>query len=296
MNEINNSSNKYFVLAFILLVFLIEGVLFYVGNQKENQRILNEEKRIETLGSKLEQVPVLAQAFSVYDMALQKEIYGKNQNEPLPIASLAKTIGVIVALNAYESDDVISISEKAVRQAGDSGLFVNEKWNVEDLAKITLIASLNDGIFAFEEQGEDLIKIMNEKAQKIGMENSIFFNTTGLDIDKDMAGAYASALDANLMASFAYQSYPEIFNATIFPEMKITSVSGFEHTIKNTDIILDKIPNILFSKTGYTALAGGNLTIIFKNKDSHDIVITVLGSTFNGRFSDMENLVRALYN
>jgi D-alanyl-D-alanine carboxypeptidase len=51
------------------------------------------------------------------------------------------------------------------------------------------------------------------------------------------------------------------------------------------------MPNILFSKTGYTVLAGGNLTIIFKDKMKHDIAITVLGSTISGRFSDMEKLV-----
>ena len=52
----------------------------------------------------------------------------------------------------------------------------------------------------------------------------------------------------------------------------------------------------IFSKTGNTTLAGGNLTIIFKNKIGHNMAITLLGSTEEGRFSDMEKLVEIAYN
>ncbi|MEK7104417.1 MAG: hypothetical protein AAB868_00065, partial [Patescibacteria group bacterium] len=54
------------------------------------------------------------------------------------------------------------------------------------------------------------------------------------------------------------------------------------------------IPNILFSKTGLTPLAGGNLTVIYKNKYGHNIAITILGSTSEGRFSDIERIVNML--
>ena len=77
---------------------------------------------------------------------------------------------------------------------------------------------------------------------------------------------------------------------------KLKSESGFYHTIKNTDYILDNIPDILFSKTGFTPLAGGNLVIIYKNEYGHEMAITVLGSTMDGRFTDVEKIVSTLYN
>ena len=128
------------------------------------------------------------------------------------------------------------------------------------------------------------------------MENTLFFNFTGLDIDNGFAGAYASAQDVNVMALYAFKAYPEIFGASVMPEINIKSESGVNHNIKNISNILDKIPNILFSKTGLTPLAGGNLTVIYKNKYKHIIAITVLGSTEEGRFYDVEKIVDTLYN
>ncbi|MBK5215565.1 MAG: hypothetical protein JJE53_02020, partial [Candidatus Pacebacteria bacterium] len=106
--------------------------------------------------------------------------------------------------------------------------------------------------------------------------------------------SYSSAKDANIMAVAAYQAFPDIFNVTSLPEIEIPSNSGITHKAPNTDTILTKVPNILFSKTGYTTLAGGNLTVIFKNKENHLIAVTMLGSTIEGRFSDMIKLISIL--
>jgi D-alanyl-D-alanine carboxypeptidase len=135
---------------------------------------------------------------------------------------------------------------------------------------------------------------MNEKAEEIGMQNFAFLNSTGLDVNEASSGAYASAKDVNLLNAQALQAFPEIFFSTTFDEAVIISDSGIKHKVKNTDIITEKIPNLLFSKTGYTKLAGGNLSVIFKDKEEHLIAITVLGSTMDGRFSDMEKLVNVL--
>lgn len=287
---------------------MLEVVLFSVGQNKINLEIEKEKIRVEKIQKTFDDLPIMAKAISIYDITDGEEIYGKNQNESLPFASLAKTMTILVALENYSVDDTILISRNAIKQAGNSGLFVNEKWNISDLAKITLVASLNDSAYAFTENIENSLEKMNNKAKSIGMSNTKFLNSTGLDlpaqagIDEGIAGlpvqagAYSSALDANRMAIYAFKIYSEIFSATVLPEMNIKSESGFEHKIINTNIILDKIPNILFSKTGYTELAGGNLSIIFKNKNDHEIAITILGSTFDGRFSDMENLVNTLYN
>ena len=112
---------------------------------------------------------------------------------------------------------------------------------------------------------------MNKKAKEIGMNNAIFFNATGLDLNEKTSGAYASAKDVNIMNERALKMYPKIFLETTFSKIKIKSISGVEHFVENTNIIADKIPNLLFSKTGYTQLAGGNLGIIFRNKENHEI-------------------------
>ncbi len=285
------TQNKKYLFVFIIACILLQAILFSLGNLKYTREFDREEKQFTQTENALMNVNVEAKAFSVYDATLNREIYGKNQNIPLPLASLTKTITMLTVFSEHNFNKIISIPGDALYQEGDSGLFANEKWKMGDLAQLTLISSANDGAYALAENTENVLDKMNSKAKRIGMKNTYFLNFTGLDIDKSTAGAYGSALDANIMASFALQAMPDIFNITILPGIVLKSESGFTHEVQNTDIITKKIINLLFSKTGYTSMAGGNLSIIFKNKDGHNIAITVLGSSFIGRFSDMENLV-----
>ena len=284
-------------LLYVILFFIaLEAILFYSNNYKINKAITLENTKLIQTQQALASVPVEAKAVSVYDVTQKKTLYGKNDDVAMPLASLAKIMTIIAALNTYNPDDTISISQNAINQAGDYGLFANEKWKVGDLAKLTLVVSSNDGAYAFSENIPDFLNKINEKAKKIGAQKALFLNSNGLDLSASQAGAFATASDVNQMAVFAYDDYPYIFGATILPEIHLKSVSGFEHTFKNTDTILSDIPDLLFSKTGFTNIAGGNLCIIFKNKSGHEIAITILGSTFDGRFNDMKKLVEVMDN
>ncbi|MCX6751739.1 MAG: hypothetical protein NT161_03195 [Candidatus Nomurabacteria bacterium] len=278
----------------ILIILALEAILFSVGNDKLNLAFFNNENNLTKIQNILANIPVQAKAFSIYDETSNIKIYGKNDEIEMPIASLVKIMTVVTALNNHNMNDVISISPEALKQEGEYGFFVNEKFKIEDLAKFTLVGSANDGAYALTENIDNFLQKMNDKAVKIGMENTLFFNFTGLDIDNEFAGAYASAQDVNVMALYVFEEYPEIFGASIMPEINIKSESGVNHDIKNTSNILDKIPDILFSKTGLTPLAGGNLTIIYKNKYGHNIAITILGSSSEGRFSDVEKIISVL--
>ena len=135
---------------------------------------------------------------------------------------------------------------------------------------------------------------MNQTAKKLGLEHSLFLNSTGIDINNDRIGAFASAKDIDILAGYAYKTYPEIFHATALPEIETSALSGEFHKIYNTNYVLGKLPNILMSKTGNTVMAGGNLVIIFKDNEGHEIAVSVLGSTAEGRFFDMEKIINVL--
>ena len=283
-------------LFFILIIFALEAILFSIGNEKLDTAFLNKENEFVKIQKALADIPVQAKAFSVYDETLNRKIYGKNDNAIMPIASLAKIMTIVTILNNRNTDDTILVSAKAIKEEGDYGLFVNEKFKIRDLAKFTLIGSANDGAYALSESKNNLLEKINNKVRKIGMQNTLFLNFTGLDINENFSGAYASAQDVNVMTMYALKTYPEIFKASVLPEINVKSESGFDHNIKNTNNIIDKIPNLLFSKTGFTPLAGGSLTVIYQNEYGHNIAITVLGSTLEGRFSDIEKIIDTLYN
>ncbi len=286
------------LLIVVVIIVALVAILFSTQNHKIREKAQMEELHAEDLQSKLDNTPIIAKAVSVYNITKNNKIYSKNDQIALPIASLAKILTVTMALNNHRhigGPDFTYITPEAINQAGDFGLFANEKWNINDLAKLTLIVSANDGAYTLA-SGPDFIQKLNEKAKKIGAENTLFLNPTGLDLDLTHPGAFASAEDVNTMAMYALADYPEIFEATRASEINFTSLSGFQHNFKNTNIIIDKIPNLIFSKTGFTDAAGGNLTVIFKNTKGEEVLITVLGSTFAGRFDDMETLVNILYN
>ena len=294
----NNHNHLYFAVFFVALT----AILFWTGNVKSNLVFLNEELRMKNITRVLDELLIEAQAFSVYDADRWQEIYGKNSDVSLPIASLAKTLPLAVAFGELGGEKVITLSPRAIKEAGDFGLFVYEKWNTGDLIKFTMMSSANDGVYALSESMPEILVKVNEKAKKIGMNNFYFGSVTGLDLIDETtkkskeATAFASAKDANMMAIYAWKLRPEIFGASAVQELELTSLSSFVHQVKNTNVILNKIPDVLFSKTGYTELAGGNLSVIFKNRRGETLAVTLLGSTFFGRFSDMEQIIGVLYN
>jgi len=284
------------LLILVVIVLALEAGFFVHGNVKIQQQIKLEEQHEQKLATTLDGLPVLAKAVSVYDVTQNKEIYDKNGNISMPIASITKTMTVLVALNNHKLNDVVSIPMDAITQEGDYGFLKDEKWYMSDLAKVTLIASANDGAYALTAEDPNFINEMNARAHMMGMNDTIFASPTGLDIDATHPGGVISAIDANMMAVFALKEFPQIFWVTTVPDLKIASLSGFTHDFVNTDTVIGSIPNLLFSKTGYTDLAGGNLTIIFKTPKGEEYAVTLLGSTYEGRFTDMESIVNLLYN
>ena len=133
---------------------------------------------------------------------------------------------------------------------------------------------------------------MNELVQQLGLTNTYYLNDNGLDISTTQSGAYGSAHDMAMLFAYAASTSPATFAATTQPSVTVHSTTGVAATGVNTDTALDQIPGIIMGKTGYTDLAGGNLAVVF-NTAGHEVVAVVLGSTQDGRFSDMEQIVPA---
>jgi D-alanyl-D-alanine carboxypeptidase len=77
----------------------------------------------------------------------------------------------------------------------------------------------------------------------------------------------------------------------------VTAISeqGIPHTFANTNQDVEHIPNLLLSKTGFTDLAGGNLVVVYDAGINHPVAIVVLGSTEEGRFTDVKTLLNATF-
>lgn len=289
-------------IIFSLFIVVIFATCFFVQKNNLNKNatlLINEETKkrenITKLRNQIEEIQIKAKAVSVYNLKENKTIYGKNENQILPIASLTKIMTALVLLEEDFYNAVIVDSE-SIKATGDNGLQEGEIWKPQDLIKFSLITSSNDGIVALTQNNKNFIQKMNDKSKFLNLSTLSFKNPTGLDEGEHTAGGYGSAKEINKLAGYSYAKHPEIFYSTALNNIILKSKNGTIYKPQNTNIIIQNIPNLLFSKTGFTHIAGGNLTIIFENKNKQKIAITILGSSFEGRFKEMEKLVELLYN
>ena len=135
---------------------------------------------------------------------------------------------------------------------------------------------------------------MNNKAYELGLSNMSFLNESGLDIyNETEASAVGSAEDVAKMFDYTLTYHKDILEPTAQKEYTVTSLDGHTHIAKNTNKVLNEIPGIIGSKTGYTDIAGGNLAVVIDPGINQPFIIVVLGSTFEERFSDVVTLAEA---
>jgi D-alanyl-D-alanine carboxypeptidase len=102
-------------------------------------------------------------------------------------------------------------------------------------------------------------------------------------------GGYGSALDVAKLFAKVYVSAPAIFENTTKSISTIGSSDG-NNTAKNTNEGASHIPGLVASKTGFTDLALGNLGVVVEMGPANPVVIVVLHSSKEGRFTDVEKL------
>jgi D-alanyl-D-alanine carboxypeptidase (penicillin-binding protein 5/6) len=137
---------------------------------------------------------------------------------------------------------------------------------------------------------------MNDRAYSLGLTDTHFVNATGLDQPNGRSGNVGSAKDVARLMAYTWKHAPLALDATTALTTAYTSEDGFIHTAENTNEYVYHTPGLLGSKTGYTKLAGGNLSVIYNSGLSHPVVVVVLGSTREGRFKDVDTLVDATYD
>lgn len=283
---------KYFV--HVLFCFFIASILVF-WLLLNSEQTLKEKKVAARKPDPFATLEVEAKSAVVWDTINQREIFTKNPDEPLPLASLTKVMTAVIAKENLNDDQNIEITTDDLKAEGDSKLVVGDNWTVKNLRDFTLLTSSNDGALALASviaAEPQFVATMNQKAQSIGLLSSKFFNENGLDINTDRGGAYGSAKDMATLFEYTLKNYPEILEATRYKNLEFQSAQK-NYPAENTNSFVDQIPNLLASKTGYTDLAGGNLVVAFDAGLGRPIIISVLGSSAEGRFSDALKLVDA---
>ena len=226
------------------------------------------------------------------DYHSEKILFEKGSDDKIYPASMTKIMTAIVTFDLLKSgqtslDELITISEKAWRmsQSGYSSMFImlNDQVSVEDLLKGIIIVSGNDACVALAEglsgTEKDFVILMNEKAEELGMYNTNFNNSSGINDAEN----YSTVRDILKMSRYMIENYPEYYS--YFKDTTFTwdRTGGDPITQGNRNPLLYKNIGVDGIKTGFLTVEKYSLASSMKSGERRITAIVSGFETKNSR-------------
>ncbi|WP_241156870.1 D-alanyl-D-alanine carboxypeptidase family protein [Bacillus sp. FJAT-42376] len=221
---------------------------------------------------------VSAKSAILIEQGTGRVLLSKNENEKLRIASITKIMTAILAIESGKLDENVTVSSRAVYTEGSSiYLQAGEKIKLRELVYGLMLRSGNDAAVAIAEHVggslEGFVYKMNEKAEEIGMSNTLFANPHGLDDHEKM---YSTAYDMALLMRYA-------MNNPIFKEVSGTEIhrspnpnEKWDRVWKNKNKLLTTLYEYCTGgKTGFTKKAKRTLVTSASKNGLNLIAVTI---------------------
>lgn len=234
-----------------------------------------------------------AKSYILIEQSTGRVLSEGNADERLPIASVTKVMTMLLIMEAIEDgkidfDDMVTVSENAMSYGGSTMfLEAGEQLSVHDMLKGIAVASANDGCVAMAEHltGSEsaFIELMNKRAKELGMENTNFINTNGLDEENH----YSSARDVALM-SRELLNHPKI---TEYTSIWTDELRGGKFQLANTNKLIRFYTGANGLKTGSTSQALCCLSASAIRSDMQLIAVVLGAPTSDKRFSSARALL-----
>ena len=208
-------------------------------------------------------------------------LYQKNQEDRASPASVTKIMTLLLVMESIESgkislSDKVRISPNAASMGG-SQVFLEEgeEMGVEDLIKCAVIASANDASVALAEHvaGSEsaFVRMMNEKAATLGLQNTSFENVTGLD--DSTVNHYTSAEDIATMSKELIKHSLILKYSSIWQD----TIRNGEFTLTNTNRLVRYYDGCTGLKTGSTDKAGYCISVTAE-RDGMSLIAVIMGA------------------
>lgn len=203
------------------------------------------------------------------------------------IASITKIMTCIIALENNNLEKVIKVPNEVLKMYGTNiYIEVGEEIKIIDLLYGLMLRSGNDAALtlaiATAGSEENFVKLMNKKAQELGMNNTIFNNPHGLDEDTKN---YSTAYDMSLLARYAYKN--KIYRKIIKTKKYTCKSSIKSYLWYNRVSILNNYKYSLGGKNGYTPKAGKTLVSYAKKNNMTLIGVSLHDSNIYDTHEDL---------
>lgn len=304
-----NPSHRWQLFSFLGLILAAAFVFTYSYLEHREKEAADAQAAAAATALRNAFAGIRLEARSAYvvDLREGRVLFERNSHTQLPLASLTKIALVLAVAEVLSPDTSVSIPPHQTPDGAPARLIEGDSWKTADLINFTLITSSNEGADILAKVADSAMRAnypeapagsavlwrMNELVKSLHLTHTYFLNVTGLDESLTQAGAYGSAGDYATLISYAASTSLPVFAGTARNDLLLTDESGNTTEAVNTNEALGEIPGLIMGKTGFTDLAGGNLAIVFDVGLAHPVAAVVLGSSRDGRFSDMRSLVQA---
>ena len=245
-------------------------------------------------------IEIKARTAILQDFLSGEILYEKEPDRSIYPASMTKIMTSIIAFDLIKSGDLtldekFIISEKAWRlsTSGYSSMFVmvNDEVSVENLLRGIIVSSGNDACVALAEgiagTEEEFAIMMTSKAQEIGMSNTNFANSSGIN-DPDN---YSTVKDIMIMSHYLIKNYPEYYEWFSEKEFTWDRTGGDPITQGNRNPLLYKNIGADGIKTGYLAVEKYSLASSLERKGRRLIAVASGFETKNSRSRESSKLL-----
>jgi D-alanyl-D-alanine carboxypeptidase (penicillin-binding protein 5/6) len=226
--------------------------------------------------------PIAARAWLLVDFASGQPIAGHNADERVEPASLTKLMTAYLVFDALRKkaialDQIAPVSEQAWK-AGGSRMFIQPRKpvTVDELMRGMIVQSGNDATIALAElvagSEEAFVQRMNREAQRLGLKNTSFTNSSGWPDAKH----YSTARDLASLAAAVIRDFPDQYALYSTKEFRYNNI-----TQPNRNRLLWLDANVDGVKTGYTEAAGYCL-IASGKRGPRRLISVVLGANSDG--------------
>ncbi|MFR1592188.1 MAG: serine hydrolase, partial [Christensenellales bacterium] len=209
-------------------------------------------------------------------------IFEKNADERRPVASVNKVMTILLTLEAVDEgrvslEDQVTVSPRAASMGGSQAfLDAGERYKLSELLKTVIVASANDSAVALAEHlagtEESFVRLMNARAEELGLTNTHYANCTGLPAQEHYTTARDVAkLSAQLDLHPIYYRY-----STIWMD-EIKHRGGRVTSLTNTNRLIRFYPGCDGYKTGSTNEARYCVSATAK-KEGMRLIAVVLGT------------------
>lgn len=209
-------------------------------------------------------------------------IFEKNADERRPVASVNKVMTILLTLEAVDEgrvslEDQVTVSPRAASMGGSQAfLDAGERYKLSELLKTVIVASANDSAVALAEHlagtEESFVRLMNTRAEELGLTNTHYANCTGLPAQEHYTTARDVAkLSAQLDLHPIYYRY-----STIWMD-EIKHRGGRVTSLTNTNRLIRFYPGCDGYKTGSTNEARYCVSATAK-KEGMRLIAVVLGT------------------